>query len=255
MYTFFLILLFLISLPVSSPTASYLSEKFIESRRDFEFCLSALSAKGRAAFRDGMERDRRAGLSPHTRKTLEGCFEKMREMEDAKSAIEIRDALAGFFEEAKNINNNMMLKEAEEIARTLVETTIRLNKVYKMGRSALWHNFLIKVGAKEGGYCYQWVTDLLMAMPMERYTYFERHWGVHKMGKTTENNAIIITARGQPISGGIVYDPWRGKGRPFWRYISEDNQEWSVRWTEDEIISAGSDPLKLSTGVRPRETP
>jgi len=241
----FLITSVIIMLLSTSAYTSSLVGNLDKSRKDFYLCVDALPVKARSAFRGGTSRERMAGLSPRTRKAIEECFEKMREMEDAEAANSIKEALAGFFKGTRDLGNPVMLREAEEIAERLIKTTQELNRVYRMGRAALWHNFLIKVGMKKGGYCYQWVTGLLKALPQEKYNYFERHWGVHRMGKITENNAVIITARGRPISSGIVYDPWRGKGRPFWRYVGGDNQDWSERLTEDEIISAASDPFQI----------
>lgn len=167
-------------------------------------------------------------------KKVGACLVKERARDDAEDVIRLSRDLAGL--SGKDINKEVS-SEAEALARTLVTATKKLNDEYRMGRVALWHNFLIKLGMKKGGYCYQWAERLLAALPREKLGYFERHWGVHNLKGATENNAIIITRRGSGISEGIVYDPWRGKGSPYWVLVSKDSQDWSELFTENQILA------------------
>ncbi|MDO8526366.1 MAG: hypothetical protein Q7T03_01615 [Deltaproteobacteria bacterium] len=129
-------------------------------------------------------------------------------------------------------------KEAREIAQALVDQTRETNKDFKMNTSPKWHNVMIKMGSRKKGYCYQWVPELLKALPPQPMKYFERHWGGSFLSLGRENNAVIITKRSAPLETGLVYDAWRGVGRPFWIPVSQDKHyQWSERFNEIEILT------------------
>lgn len=134
-------------------------------------------------------------------------------------------------------NPEAVREEAEEIAQTLVNQTDVTNKEFQMTGGPVWHNFLIKSGFRKKGYCYDWVPELLKALPPVPMKYFERHWGGSFLSMGRENNGVIFTKRGAPLSTGIVYDAWRGGGKPYWRYVSQDKKyRWEERFSEAEIL-------------------
>ncbi len=127
--------------------------------------------------------------------------------------------------------------EAHLIAKSLVDQTRETNKEFRMTGGPKWHNFLIKMGARKKGYCYEWVPELLKALPPTPMKYFERHWGGSFMSMGRENNAVIITKRGAPLETGLVYDAWRGVGKPFWIPVAKDKKyRWSQRFNETQIL-------------------
>jgi hypothetical protein len=56
------------------------------------------------------------------------------------------------------------------------------------------------------------------------------HWAIADRGKDTESNALVLTAKGQPLQTGIVIDAWRHAGQVFWKPANADR---SYRWEED----------------------
>jgi hypothetical protein len=78
---------------------------------------------------------------------------------------------------------------------------------------------------------------LFDALSKIEWRYFERCWGGASVGKVTENNAVIVMPRGGPISEGLVYDAWRGAGKPWWKEVKDDNYDWDVRYSEIELKS------------------
>lgn len=101
----------------------------------------------------------------------------------------------------------------------------------------IWHNYQIESGIKTKGYCYHWVPELLKALPPYPMQYFERHWGGSFLSLGRENNAVIITKRGAPLVTGVVYDAWRGVGKPFWKYVAQDKKyRWEQRFYEAQIL-------------------
>jgi len=147
--------------------------------------------------------------------------------------IQLPETQAVLFHNPKELE-----KEASLIAKALVDQTRETNREFQMTGGPKWHNFLIKLGIREKGYCYQWVPELLKTLPAYPLKFFERHWGGSFLSMGRENNAVIITKRGAPLHTGVVYDAWRGVGRPFWKSVSEDKKyRWTQRFNEEEILS------------------
>lgn len=129
-----------------------------------------------------------------------------------------------------------MEAEAHLIASTLVNQTRETNKEFKMSGGSKWHNFMITMGFRKKGRCYDWVPELLKALPPKPMKYYERCWGGSFQSMGREDNAVIITKRGAPLKDGIAYDAWRGVGHPFWRIVGKDIYPWEVRFSEAEIL-------------------
>lgn len=151
---------------------------------------------------------------------------------DRKAVLQLEEDLS------RLVPSEWARPEAHQIAQALVDQTRKTNKAFKMTGSPKWHNFMVKIGVRKRGYCYHWVPELLKALPRQPMQYYERHWGGSFLSLGRENNAVIITRRGAPLSTGIVYDAWRGMGRPFWMAVSQDKKyPWEQRFSEAEILT------------------
>lgn len=138
---------------------------------------------------------------------------------------------------ANAVGPQVVEHEAHLIAKLLVDQTRETNKEFRMTGGPIWSNFLIKIGKREKGYCYHWVPELLRALPQRPMQAFERHWGGSFLSMGRENNAVIITRRAAGLATGIVYDAWRGGGRPFWKKVNEDKKyHWEHRFSESQIL-------------------
>ncbi|MDQ6810179.1 MAG: hypothetical protein M3Z64_12275, partial [Verrucomicrobiota bacterium] len=61
------------------------------------------------------------------------------------------------------------------------------------------------------------------------------HWGESQPGTTSENNAIVITARGQSFEKGILLDNWRCQGHLAWTQVTRDPD---YHWKENKSFAA-----------------
>ncbi|OGQ04539.1 MAG: hypothetical protein A2W61_00615 [Deltaproteobacteria bacterium RIFCSPLOWO2_01_44_7] len=159
---------------------------------------------------------------------------------DQKAIVEITKALVALPVSSKIIYTDQKGVEAEAalVAKALVNQTRETDKEFQMTGGPKWHNFLIKLGVRKKGYCYHWVPELLKALPTHPLKFFERHWGGSFQSLGRENNAVIITKRGAPLQTGIVYDAWRGVGKPFWLTVAKDKKyPWTERFNETEILN------------------
>jgi hypothetical protein len=122
-------------------------------------------------------------------------------------------------------------EEARRVASIAYTTGRELAAKWKMGSSPTIHSFLINIGVKKGGYCYQFATELLLRLDAENLKTLELHWAESDPGTDTEHNVIAVTARGQPFEQGIMLDNWRHSGRLLWGPLNGDP---SHTWQENK---------------------
>jgi hypothetical protein len=208
-------------------------------------CVAQLPSRLRLAFRNPSQR-RRVQIPRRLRNKWRTCHALQRDVTDREAIFALRNALVqlkGYasFEKA----DHAVQIEATQIAIPIVETTRHVAKKYQMIGSPLLNNFLIHTGIKKAGFCYQWTAELLRSLQDLPWQHFQRQWGVANLQKVTENNAIIITVRALPIATGLVYDPWRGAGKPYWRDVKSDHYQWTTLFSEYQ--------LKLGVGLQQHE--
>jgi hypothetical protein len=127
------------------------------------------------------------------------------------------------------LDENINPGEAHLAATIAIEYPLVLAQEYEITDSPLMHNFLVNIGAKPRGLCTDWTYDLLVRLQQERFHSLGLHWGIANYDSTfrIEHSTAIISARGEPLSRGIVLDPWRQSGQLFWAKTLEDPQyQW-----------------------------
>jgi hypothetical protein len=113
-------------------------------------------------------------------------------------------------------------EEARRVAAIAYTTGRELARKWKMVSSPTLQSFLINIGVKKGGYCFQFATELLLRLDAQKLQTLELHWGESDAGTDTEHNVIVVTARGQPFEQGIMLDNWRRAGRLLWGPLNGD---------------------------------
>jgi len=119
--------------------------------------------------------------------------------------------------------------EAHRAATIAIEYPLELAQEYDITDPPLMHNFLINIGVKQRGLCVDWTYDLLTRLQQERFRSLGLHWGIANYDSAfrIEHSTVIISARDEPLSQGIVLDPWRHSGQLFWAKTLEDPQyQW-----------------------------
>lgn len=203
-------------------------------------CVDSLNGRLRAAAVSDSQRAPKIS-SRSERERYQECAEKRRVYGDEKAIGELTQELTEIYRQypskEKSADAKGVAEEAGRIARVLVETTRFVGKEFKMVGSPLFNNFLVHTGVKKEGFCYQWMPYLFDALSKIEWRYFERMWGGASVGRVTENNAVIVVPRDAPIVHGLVFDAWRGAGKPWWRPVRDDNYDWSIRYNETELAS------------------
>jgi hypothetical protein len=143
-------------------------------------------------------------------------------------------------------------EEARRVAYIAYTTGRELAAKWKMGSSPTIHSFLINIGLKKGGYCYQFATELLLRLEAENFKTLEFHWAESDPGTDTEHNVIAVTARGQSFAEGIMLDNWRHSGHLLWGPLDGDP---SHTWQENKAAYARRIKRKPVTTDRPNKSP
>ena len=117
--------------------------------------------------------------------------------------------------------------EALRIAECAYATSKQLRHDYGViGGPPSLQNFLVNLGIRKRGLCFQWAEDLLQQLDALKVTTLELHWAEAYAGSWREHNCVVVTAKGQPFRDGILLDCWRHSGHLFWSAVISDNYPW-----------------------------
>jgi hypothetical protein len=129
--------------------------------------------------------------------------------------------------------------DARRVTYCAVTTGLELAREWRVSGVSRWlpglQNLYVKMGTRKGGYCFQYCTELLRRLDALKLQTLELHWAESQPGKMSENNAIVVTARGQPFEHGILLDNWRAQGHLAWTHVTTDPE---YHWKENKSFAA-----------------
>ena len=153
---------------------------------------------------------------------LTGCSVKY--SNKAIEKVSNKQNIQELYQAIRDLNSNIDNKEALSVATIAYEYPLFLANEYQLVSPPLWHNTLINMNLKKRGFCYHFAQDLLKELNKQNIQSMDLQWVTHKKSNYWEHNAVLITAKKQHYSKGIVLDPWRNSGKLFWSRIKEDTQ-------------------------------
>lgn len=136
------------------------------------------------------------------------------------------------------LSSEILPSEANETSRVLLATTAKLTKEYNMASPAKYHNLLVNLGLRRRGLCCHWAEDLHAKLRKIHSNSLDFDWVVTKHGNILqEHNTVIIFSSKSSWENGLIYDPWRNAGKPFWAHVDKDKYVWkrhplSGKWQE-----------------------
>ena len=122
-------------------------------------------------------------------------------------------------------------EEARQVAYTAYMTGRELHREWRVAWLPGIQNFLVNIGKRKGGLCFQWATELLVRLDALKPQTLELHWAESGPNTNAEHNVIVVTARGQPFGEGILLDLWRYSGTLVWTHVGTDPD---YRWAENK---------------------
>ena len=124
-------------------------------------------------------------------------------------------------------------EEAQRVTQIAYTLGRDLKREWRIAWPPGYHNFLVNTGARKGGLCFQFAERLLLRLAEENWQTLEFHWAESFETTMSEHNVIVVTARGQHFSHGILLDNWRYGGRLVWGPIVDDpHYQWKENKTQ-----------------------
>lgn len=136
---------------------------------------------------------------------------------DERSIRNLGKALTG-------LSSDVDPKEAELVSITAHTTARKLARDYHVVLNPEFQAFLVNVGARKRGWCGHWAQDIGTQLKELKLKTLVIHWGVAYDHTSSENNCLVVTARNQPFTDGIILDGWRRAGRLFWCPVVKDDE-------------------------------
>jgi hypothetical protein len=139
----------------------------------------------------------------------------------------------------KALSPSVSLEDARRVTYCAVSTGREMAREWRVVPGASWvpglQNLLILMGARKGGFCFQYSTELLVRLDALKLQTLEFHWAESEPNTMSENNAIVVTARGQPFEQGVLLDSWRAQPYVTWTQATKDPD---YRWNENKSAAA-----------------
>jgi hypothetical protein len=115
-------------------------------------------------------------------------------------------------------------QEAKLLSETAHVKSRSLAKEYRVVLNPEFTVFLVNIGKRKRGWCGHWAQDLGARLKELKLKTLVLHWGEAFPNTSSENNALVVTARNQPFTDGILLDAWRRAGRLFWCPVRKDDE-------------------------------
>jgi hypothetical protein len=144
---------------------------------------------------------------------------------DVVAAASLRNRLAA-------LSPSVRADEAGRLAQCAYLTSRHLAREYRVVFPPALNNILVNTGGRKRGLCYQWTEDIMRELDALKLETLELHWGEAFARTFSENNGVVVTAKGQPFAQGIVLDAWRYQGRLFWSPLRKDPERYE--WKENK---------------------
>ena len=128
-----------------------------------------------------------------------------------------------------SLSAQVLSEDAKNVSNVLILTSNHLANEYDMERPALYHNMLVNLGFRNRGLCCHWAEDLHAELRKLNTDSLNYAWLVARHGsKLREHNSIVIYAEDLSWQEGLIFDPWRTAGEPFWIAVKDDHYPWEL---------------------------
>ena len=144
--------------------------------------------------------------------------------------------------------------EAELLSVTAHAKARSLAKEYRVVLNPEFTVFLVNIGKRKRGWCGHWAQDIGAELKELKLKTLVLHWGEAYPGTTSENNALVVTARNQPFDQGIILDGWRRAGRLFWCPVKKDDEYEVEQHFGHSGITVWKENMKWSAWLQEYQT-
>jgi len=121
--------------------------------------------------------------------------------------------------------------DARRVVYTAYMTGVELRRQWRVVWLPGIQNLLVNIGARKGGLCFQWATELIVRLDAVKPQSRKLHCAESYVNTGAEHNVIVVTARGQPFEQGVLLDNWRYSGQLVWTQVAMDPE---YHWKENK---------------------
>ncbi len=235
---FFALLFFCLSAQAQKPkfavpTPESLAFEILDTQREISSLEAQLTSREMRLVKKGDKRSI-ASLNPEAKSLYQQREIYKAHLFDLKNMDGIRMALKQQFQKAYP-NTEITPEFDSEVARlaiVVVPEIARLRGVYQSIAVPIVHNMMIDIGIRDRGACKHWAEDLITFLRHEDRKYFDLMWGTANSGKLNEHNVAVLVPKGAPFDTGLIIDPWRTSGLPWWSPVPLDKKYPWTPWVE-----------------------
>ncbi len=142
----------------------------------------------------------------------------------------LHDEIEALAKSVMSISPDADKKEAYLLSKEAILHSRELAIKYSANTAPWFHNFLVNVGARDRGLCYEWATDLRAHLQNFGFKTFKFRSVVANRREYFEHNAIVVTTDENPLESAVLLDAWRNSGVLYWSSIKEDTKyRWEIR--------------------------
>lgn len=120
--------------------------------------------------------------------------------------------------------------EALRLSYDIKNYSKTLKQAYKLTSFANFNNFLVNIGVKKRGLCWELAYDMLDFLKSKNYRIDYYIGGANIDNYWKEHNVLVLTCKGCEFQNGVVIDTWRYGGELYFSRVDKDKDfEWSQR--------------------------
>lgn len=135
----------------------------------------------------------------------------------------------------RTLSPNVGAQDAATLASEAHAYPMHLANVWQISSPPLINNLLRNQGKVEYGLCIDWTYAMRQRMRGLGLASFDWYWGIANEGSDLfEHSTLVVVAKGEPFTKGIILDPWRNSGKLFWARIDGDAKYKWKPYTEPE---------------------
>ena len=140
---------------------------------------------------------------------------------------ESKNRIDEFAREIVALSAEISVVEADQTSNVLINTALELADEYNMASPPRFHNLLVNTGVRKRGLCCHWAEDLHAELRQLNVDSLKFDWLVSRQGNPfREHTSIVVYPANTSWKQGIVFDPWRKSGIPYWTAVQGDEYPW-----------------------------
>lgn len=149
-----------------------------------------------------------------------------------KPVFDLKESLKAMYLKGatQSIDASALNEESLKLTIGLMDEIGRLKQKYRSFAIPIVHNMLIDIGVKKRGACKHWAEDLLDYMRPIPRQFFAITWGEAYPKKFNEHNVAVIYPNYGKFKDGLLIDPWRTSGKPYWITVKDDHHYKWKKW-------------------------